>query len=282
MYSRERIIGLKSGAAQPHINKQIVDNFTILLPSLPEQKAIARVLSTIQGAIEAQDKIIGAAKELKKSLMHHVFAYGPVPVAEAGKVPLRETEIGPVPEHWEVARLGEYCNFTTGKLNSNQAVPLGKYPFFTCSQETFKIDRYSFDCEAVLLSGNNARGIYSVKYYKGQFDAYQRTYVITIRNPDKLDYRYLKNVLETKLEDLRIGSIGTSTKFLTLKMLINLQIPASPLSEQQEIAHMLSNVDNKIEAEEKRKTSLQALFETMLHELMTSKIRVKDLEVPAS
>jgi len=209
--------------------------------------------------------------------MRHIFAYGPVPLSEAERVPLEETKIGLVPEHWDVVRLEEYCNFTTGKLNSNQALPYGKYPFFTCSQETYRIDSFSFDCEAVLLAGNNARGIYSVKYYSGKFDAYQRTYVITIRDTVSLSYTYLKNSLETKLEDLRIGSIGTSTKFLTLKILSSLQIPKPPIQKQQEIASTLSAVDQEIEAEQNRKSALQTLSQTMLHLLMTGKIRVKEL-----
>jgi type I restriction enzyme S subunit len=175
-------------------------------------------------------------------------------------------------------KLGEYCHFTTGKLDSNQATPQGIYPFFTCSQETFKIDKYSFDCEAVLLSGNNARGIYSVKHYSGKFDAYQRTYVITIQDTNNLSYLYLKNALETKLEELRIGSIGTSTKFLTLKMLLNLQIPKPSIEQQHEIARMLSVIDNKIESAEKRKAALQTLFKSMLHNLMAGKVRVTDME----
>jgi type I restriction enzyme S subunit len=264
------------------VSKRDFKRIIVSIPPHPEQKAITRVLSTIQKAVEAQDKIITAAREMKKSLMRHLFTYGPVAVAEAEKVPIKETEIGPVPEQWDVVKLGEYCNFTTGKLNSNQAVPNGKYPFFTCSQETFRIDRYSFDCEAVLLSGNNAQGKYSVKHYYGKFDAYQRTYVITIRDINSISYEYLKNALETKLEDLRIGSIGTSTKFLTLKMLLSLQIPKPSIDQQQKIAKILSIADNKIESEENRKLALQTLFKTMLHQLMTGEVRVKDLEAMAA
>lgn len=66
--------------------------------------------------------------------------------------------------------------FKTGKLNSNAAKPGGKYSFFTCSQETLYTDTWSFDGEYVLLGGNNAAGIYPLKYFYGKFDAYQRTY----------------------------------------------------------------------------------------------------------
>jgi type I restriction enzyme S subunit len=97
------------------LNKDKLLRILLPLPPLPEQKAIARVLSTIQKAIEAQDKIITAAKELKKSLMRHLFTYGPVPVAEAENVPLKETEIGSVPEHWDIVRLDDAAAIIMGQ-----------------------------------------------------------------------------------------------------------------------------------------------------------------------
>lgn len=52
---------------------------------------------------------------------------------------------------------------------------------FTCAKESFLIDVYAFDCEALILAGNNAAGIYDVKYYSGKFNAYQRTYILTLK-----------------------------------------------------------------------------------------------------
>ena len=270
---------VQRGASYPAITDSDVKNQSIPLPPLPEQHRIAAVLSAVQDAKETTGAVIATAKSLKKSLMRHLFTYGPVLAGAAESAVLVETEIGLVPEGWDVVRLGGHCNFTTGKLNSNQAVINGKYPFFTCSQETYRISKYSFNCEAVLLSGNNARGIYSVKYYNGKFDAYQRTYVITIKDNHYLDYHYLRDVIETKLEELRVGSIGTSTKFLTLKMLLNLEIPLPHLPTQQKIASILSTVDKKIEAEENKKKALDELFKSLLHNLMTGKVRVNHLEV---
>lgn len=95
------------GTTRGKLTQGVMRSIPVSLPPISEQKLIARLLSTIQKAIESQDKIIVAVGELKKSLMQHLFTYGPVPPAEADKVQLKETEIGLVPEQWDLVKLGD-------------------------------------------------------------------------------------------------------------------------------------------------------------------------------
>ena len=81
------------------------------------------------------------------------------------------------PDGVEYKLLGQVCQIETGKLNANSSVENGKYLFFTTAREPSKIDTYRWDTEALLIAGNANVG--EVKYYKGKFEAYQRTYVLT-------------------------------------------------------------------------------------------------------
>lgn len=155
-------------------------------------------------------------------------------------------------EKWEAEKLGEIALFKTGKLDSNAAVLDGKYPFFTCSQETLRTNTFSFDSECVLLAGNNAAGIFPLKYFRGKFDAYQRTYVITPRNNERLDVRFLYYALRLKLAEFRSVSTGAATKFLTLGILNETLLQIPPLKIQWRIAAILGAYDDLIEVNRQR------------------------------
>jgi type I restriction enzyme, S subunit len=159
--------------------------------------------------------------------------------------------------------LKEVLDFTTGKLNSNRAQEGGEYPFFTCSPDTLRIETYSFDTEAVLLAGNNANGVFNVKYYKGKFDAYQRTYVITPKNPAIIDCRYAYYQIRFLTKRLREYSLGTATRFLTLRMLHNLAISLPPIAEQHAISNLLGSYDNKIQLNAEMNAVLEEIVQTI-------------------
>lgn len=142
---------------------------------------------------------------------------------------------------YSVLKWNDVFTTTTGKLDSNAAVDNGEYPFFTCSKEVLRIDKYAFEQEALLLAGNNAAGKYDVKYYNGKFNAYQRTYVLGLK--EDWSYRLFQYQLEDKLEYLQQQSLGGLTKYLTLKILGELEFIIPPKDKQKEFELFVDKVN---------------------------------------
>lgn len=166
----------------------------------------------------------------------------------------------------ETAKLKDISIIKTGKLDSNAAVPNGRYPFFTCDPQTLNIDVWAYDTEAVLLAGNNASGNYTAKYYNGKFNAYQRTYIIESFDKNKLNIRYLCYAMNLQLSLLKTMSSGSTTKFLTIKMLHGLDIPFPSIEKQNRIAQILSNYDNLIENNQKQIKLLEEAAQRLYRE----------------
>ena len=137
-----------------------------------------------------------------------------------------------VPKGWEWSRLGSIANIVTGRLDANAQTTDGEYPFFTCGEEVFKTDSYAFDCNAILLGGNNATGDFKMHKFSGKFNAYQRVYVITTFS--EIDVNYLYNHIRYYLPKLQSQSIGSQTRYLKLGMITELLI-ALPTSCEQKI-----------------------------------------------
>ena len=153
---------------------------------------------------------------------------------------------------WKKVKLGEIANIKTGKLDSNAAVTNGLYPFFTCDPNTLRINEWAYDTEAVLLAGNNASGNYTAKYYIGKFNAYQRTYIIESSNTFVTSTRFLAYAMNMQLQRLKVMSSGSTTKFITMKMLTSLEIPHPSIETQHRIATILSRYDSLIENYQKQ------------------------------
>ena len=160
---------------------------------------------------------------------------------------------------WPTVKLADIVDFKTGKLDSNEAEIDGIYPFFTCSPITYEINTYAFDTEAVLLAGNNASGIFSVKYYKGKFNAYQRTYVITPMNSKQVSVRWLYFRIKQITSELQQLSVGTSTKFLTKKILDAFQVNLPPYDLQEVIADILWSLQDKIDNNRQTNKTLEKI-----------------------
>lgn len=166
--------------------------------------------------------------------------------------------------------LGDFVTIKTGKLDANAAEDGGVYPFFTCSRDIFAINTYAFDTEAILLAGNNASGDFNVKHYNGKFNAYQRTYVITINDTSRLIYRHLYFELTKALARFKAGSVGTGTKFLKIDMIKDLIISAPSSELQDESVHKLEGYLQKSEQigrlQRSKLNKLRELKQSMLHD----------------
>ena len=163
-----------------------------------------------------------------------------------------------------MARLGDYVNIKTGKLDANASSKNGQYPFFTCSVEPLRIDTYSYDCECVLVAGN---GDLNVKYYNGKFDAYQRTYIIESIDKSVLSVPYLFCFLDRYVEELRKQSIGGVIKYIKLGNLTEAKIPMLCIEEQSNIVNTLNKVNNLISMRKQQLSKLDELIKARFVEL---------------
>jgi type I restriction enzyme S subunit len=273
------------------IRKSDFLSIQIPLPPLPEQRAIAHVLQTVQRAKEATEGVIAALKELKKSLMQHLFTYGPVPVTERERVPLQETEIGPLPAHWRVVRLGEVVERPqygyTASANQEKIGPKllritdiqddtvywPTVPF--CSIGRKDLEKYLLKRGDILVAriGATTGKTYLVNECPLSVFA---SYLIRLRTTSDLLPEYLYFFTHTSQYWAQINAVkgGRLKQGINIPVLTAVLIPLPPLDEQREIARILQAVDAKIAAEQARREALEGLFKTLLQELMSGKRRV--------
>ncbi len=249
------------------ITGEVVKNQLIPLPPLAEQRRIvakideifaqidiiddlqskyikdSAVLKTklldaaIRGRLVEQRAEEGTAEELYRQIQSEkaklikegkITKEKPLPEISEKEIPFD------IPESWKWVRLGDICpGIKTGSLDANQKDDNGKYPFFTCGEEVYSTKDYAFDCDAILLGGNNASGDYKMHRYNGKFNAYQRVYVISGYH---LCLDYVFWVIKYWLPHLKTNSQGVTTRFIRIGQVTNMLIPLPPLAEQVRIA----------------------------------------------
>ena len=168
-------------------------------------------------------------------------------------------------------KLGDMVNIKTGKLDANAAVANGKYPFFTTSEETFKIDTYAYDDEAILVAGN---GNLNIKYFYGKFNAYQRTYILTKKENINVNIKYIYYFLDKYLETLRSLSIGGVIKYIKLENLVNPVLDLPTIEVQNKVVKKLDTLKKILDMYRKKINILsdfnKSLFTTMFGDIKTN------------
>ncbi|WP_460178119.1 restriction endonuclease subunit S, partial [Thermodesulfovibrio hydrogeniphilus] len=291
---------LMTGSGQPQIIKASVINHKIPLPPLPEQKRIAYVLSTVQEVKEKTENTIKALKEFKKSMMRHLFTYGHVSPEKTDTVELKETEIGRMSKHWKVVRLGEVASIKTSfppfssivskqikyydvcihalkvsdmNLPQNTKFITSPAIVFYANQEfikkTLKPLSIVFPKRGGAIGTNKKRITSSYSILDPN--------LIGVEPSEEVDYLFLYEFLNKV--DLKIIQHQTTVPQLNKNDVARILLPLPPLSEQQQIASILSAIDESIDAAEKKKQALEELFRSLLHNLMTGKIRVNQIKL---
>lgn len=166
---------------------------------------------------------------------------------------------------WEYKKIGNLCNISTGKLDANAANENGLYPFFTCSKTPLSINSYAYDCECVLVAGN---GDLNVKYYNGKFNAYQRTYILQLKNNSiNVDMRFIYAFFNLYIEELRRKSIGGIIKYIKLGDLTNAKLPCPPLSTQLAIVSELDKINELIRLKKEQLKDFDNLAQSLFYEM---------------
>lgn len=288
----------------PNIGKGIIADLRLPTPPLDEQQAIAHVLRTVEQAREATEKVIVAARQLKQSLMRHLFTYGPVPVGQADKVPLKETEVGTIPEHWDVVSLEQVAEFLqygtssrcdeTPKGNPVLRIPNVIRDVVDCGDlkyielEERETAKYLLEKGDLLFVRTNGR-----KEYIGRCAVYDEmpekalfaSYLIRVRfQQGRILPTFMqmfcttpagRNFLSGRASSASDGKFNINTQILK-----GVMIPLPSLDDQEQIVEMVSSVVLHESSATKQANALDALFKSLLHHLMTGKVRVNDLDFP--
>ncbi len=287
---------LAHGSTQKAVNNQDIKKILIPVPPLPEQQKISSVLSKIQQAIEQQDKIIQITKELKKSLMNNLFTEGLHGEEQ------KETEIGLMPKSWKAVKLGdddilEIVQYGISKRGENKGkyailrmnnligsyVNSEKLQFVDIEEDLF--NKFKLKEGDILFNRTNSidlvgkTGIFNLK---GEYIF--ASYLIRLRtNRKKLNPYFLNiylNLLASQERLKTLATRGVSQSNISGSRLKTFLIPLpSDLTEQEEIVEIIAGIDKKLSQAESRKQTLQSLFKTMLNQLMTGRIRVKNLDI---
>ncbi len=287
---------MEGSTGRQRLRKTVLGDRLIPLPPLPEQKKIAHILSTVQRAIEAQERIIQSTTELKKAIMHKLFTEG------LRNEPQKQTAIGPVPESWEVVRCEDVCDsisvgivvkpssyyvadgvpaFRSQNVREDRIQP---EPMVYISEEANNgpVKKSKLSAGDVLIVRTGYPGTSCV--VPPEFDGSNCIDLIFVRpNRAKLRSHYLSRFFNSDAAKVQVqaGKIGLAQQHFNVGAVKNTRIPLPPMEQQDEIVAHLELIDSKHNLATSKRNTLQNLFRTLLHELMTAKTRVHELDLPS-
>lgn len=192
----------------------------------------------------------------------------------------KQTEVGIIPEDWEINFIENIANITTGGKNTQDRVDDGLYPFFVRSQIVECINSYSFDGEAVLTAGDGVGTGKVFHYINGKFDAHQRVYRISDFSEcinGYFFYLYFSTCFYNRIMQMTAKSSVDSVR---REMIAKMPIPLPPTkAEQETIAEALSDADALIESLEQLIAKKRLVKQGAMQKLLTGKKRLPGFQV---
>ena len=289
---------LSNSGALPSIPGHRVHTMPIPLPPLPEQKKIAHILSTVQRAIEAQERIIQTTTELFKSMLHQLMT-AKIRATNGDRIAVDHGEdrgvndsnllIEPLPPGWKNHRFGEVCDRVK---DSRSPVEGGETPYVGLehlaqdfpafvgqgTESDIKSSKTAFKIGDVLFGKLRP---YLRKGAQADFDGISSTDILVLRAKNTCASVFLKYLVHSDefIDHAKSTTSGVQHPRTSWPSLREFRLSLPPLPEQKKIAHILSIIQQKVDNAQSKKSKLEDLFRTLLHELMTAKRRVHELEV---
>ncbi|RTA98078.1 restriction endonuclease subunit S [Pseudomonas aeruginosa] len=269
--------------------------FEVPVRSLDEQKELVQLIGGVRKAYRVERELVEVLAELKCAAMTHLFTRGLRGEAQ------KETEIGLVPESWDVTSLGAHHTVVSGGTPSRSNPTFwtgGTIPWVKTTEVDYcvinetgeHITPLALECSAakMLPVGTLLMAMYGQGVTRGKVailgieaTCNQACAAITPKD-DAVLPRYLYHFLTWRYDEIRSLAHGGQQQNLNLEIVRDLPLtyPKSE-DEQREIVAILDTLDRKIDLHRKKRAVLEELFQSLLHKLMTGEIRVADLDLSA-
>jgi type I restriction enzyme S subunit len=240
-----------------------------------EQEAIADALSDADALIESLEQLVAKKRQVKQGAMQELLTGKKRFLGFEVTPGLKQSEIGEIPKDWNLDRIDNLAQVTTGGKNTQDRVNDGSYPFFVRSQIVERINSYSYDGEAVLTAGDGVGTGKVFHYIKGKFDAHQRVYRISEFGPrvnGYFFYLYFSTHFYGRIMQMTAKSSVDSVR---REMIAGMLVPLPPTNaEQDAIVSVLSDMDTELAALEAKLAKARQVKQGMMQELLIGRIRL--------
>ncbi|MCX2843050.1 restriction endonuclease subunit S [Microbulbifer thermotolerans] len=255
------IIKLAGGSTFSRINLGDIRKLNLDLPPLPEQKKIAKILSTWDKAITTTEQLLANSQQQKKALMQQLLT---------GKKRLRDKNGVRFSGEWKHGHLSDVGKITKGKALSSKDLIDGDYPVVAGGKSS-PYSHKDFTHENVITV--SASGAYAgyVAYHPYKLWASDCSVILAKENADISFIYQLMSHMQTKIYSLQSGGAQPHVYPKDLEVL-RVNIPS--IEEQQKIAAVLSAADKEIEIIQQQLDQLKQEKKALMQQLLTGKRRV--------